>query len=45
MRDNVIDATILTSSATSKITFIPRNPMVPTDLPFEFNKVSLPINV
>ena len=40
MRNNVIEATILTGPAAREIALIPRIPMIPTDLPFQFKKHS-----
>ena len=40
---NVIDATILTGAASGESVFIPRIPVIPTDLPFEFKRLQFPV--
>ena len=40
---NVIDATILTGAASGDRVFIPRIPLIPTDLPFEFKRLQFPV--
>ena len=45
MRNNVIEATILTGPAAGEIALIPRIPMIPTDLPFQFKRLQFPIKV
>ena len=40
---NVIDATILTGAASGESVFIPRIPLIPTDLPFEFKRLQFPV--
>lgn len=43
MRNIVIEGTILTGPAAGEITFIPRIPMNPTDLFFQFKRLQMPI--
>lgn len=45
MRDNVIEATILTGPGKGEPAFIPRIPMIPTDLPFQFKRVQFPVKL
>lgn len=45
MRDNVIEATIVTGPASGETALIPRIPMIPTDLPFQFKRLQFPINL
>jgi ATP-dependent DNA helicase PIF1 len=40
---HVIEATILTGCAKGEDVFIPRIPMVPTDMPFEFKRLRFPV--
>ena len=40
---NVIDATILTSAASSESVFIPHIPLIPTDMPSEFKRLQFPV--
>jgi len=40
---NVIDATILTGAASGESVSIPRIPLIPTDLPFEFKRLQFPV--
>ncbi|EPB66296.1 hypothetical protein ANCCEY_14614 [Ancylostoma ceylanicum] len=42
---NVIEATILTGRSKGEDVFIPRIPMIPTDMPFDFSRVSTPENL
>jgi ATP-dependent DNA helicase PIF1 len=41
----VIEATILTGCAKGEDVFIPRIPMVPTDMPFEFKRLHFPVRL
>jgi len=41
----VIEATILTECAKDEDVFIPRIPMVPTDMPFEFKRLQFPVRL
>jgi len=41
--EKVIDATILTGAASGECVFIPRVPLIPTDLPFEFKRLQFPV--
>ncbi|XP_014204683.1 uncharacterized protein LOC106636701 [Copidosoma floridanum] len=45
LRNNVIEATILTGPASGQIAFIPRILMIPTDLPFQFKRLQFPVKV
>jgi hypothetical protein len=42
---HVIEATILTGCAKGDDVFIPRIPMVPTDMPFEFKRLQFPVRL
>ena len=42
---NVIEATVLTGQAAGQDVFIPRIPIIPTDLPFKFKRVQYPIRL
>ncbi|KAF0755672.1 ATP-dependent DNA helicase, partial [Aphis craccivora] len=39
LRNNIIEAVILTGPAKGEIIFIPRIPMIPSDLPFSFKRL------
>lgn len=43
LRGNIIEATILTGPAAGETAFIPRIPMIPSDLPFQFKRLQFPI--
>jgi ATP-dependent DNA helicase PIF1 len=43
--DNLIEATILTGCAKGENVFIPRIPLIPGDLPFEFKRLQFPIRL
>lgn len=45
MFPNLIEATILTGCATGENVFIPRIPLIPTDLPFEFKRLQFPVRL
>lgn len=45
LHPNIIEATILTGSAQGEDVFIPRIPLIPNDLPFEFKRVQFPIRL
>lgn len=45
LRRNVIEAKILTGSARGETVFVPRIPLIPNDLPFEFKRLQFPIKV
>lgn len=45
LRRNVIEAKILTGSASGETVFVPRIPLLPNDLPFEFKRLQFPIKV
>lgn len=42
---NVIEATILTGTAKGEIVLIPRIPLLPTDMPFEFKRLQFPVRL
>ncbi|XP_069686087.1 uncharacterized protein [Periplaneta americana] len=42
---NVIEATVLTGKAKGKDVFIPRIPLIPTDLPFTFKRLQFPVRL
>ncbi|KIH46210.1 hypothetical protein ANCDUO_23740, partial [Ancylostoma duodenale] len=42
---NVIEATILTGKAKGEDVFIPRIPMIPTDMPFDFKRLQFPVRL
>ncbi|KIH54434.1 hypothetical protein ANCDUO_15421 [Ancylostoma duodenale] len=42
---NVIGATILTGKAKGEDVFIPRIPMIPTDMPFDFKRLQFPVRL
>ena len=42
---NVIEATIITGSGIGEDVFIPRIPMAPTNMPFEFRRLQFPIRL
>ena len=45
MMDNVIEATILTGCAAGQDVFIPRIPLIPSDMPFEFKRLQFPLRL
>ncbi|XP_049315847.1 uncharacterized protein LOC125779250 [Bactrocera dorsalis] len=42
---NLIQATILTGKAKGEIVLIPRIPLIPTDMPFEFKRLQFPVRL
>ena len=42
---HVIEATIMTGCAKGEDIFIPRIPMIPTDMPFEFKRLQFPVRL
>jgi hypothetical protein len=42
---HVIEATILTGCARGEVVFLPRIPMMPSDMPFEFKRLQFPIRL
>ena len=42
---HVIEATILTSCTKGEDVFIPRIPLIPTDMPFEFKRLQFPVRL
>ena len=42
---HVIEATILTGCAKGEDVFIPRIPLIPTDMPFDFKRLQFPIRL
>jgi ATP-dependent DNA helicase PIF1 len=45
MLGNVIEATILTGKGEGETVFIPRIPLIPTDLPFNFKRLHFPVRL
>ncbi|GBM35587.1 hypothetical protein AVEN_121038-1 [Araneus ventricosus] len=45
LMDNVIQATILTDNNKGESVFIPRIPLIPTDMPFEFKRLQFPVRI
>lgn len=45
LRNNVIGAIVLTGPAVGQTVLIPRIPMIPTDLPFNFKIIQFPVKV
>jgi ATP-dependent DNA helicase PIF1 len=45
LRNNIIEAVNLTGPAKGEIPFIPRIPMIPSDLPFSFKWLQFPVKV
>ena len=43
LKDNLIVATIITGPATGELAYIPRIPMIPTDIPIPFKRIQFPI--
>jgi ATP-dependent DNA helicase PIF1 len=42
---NIIEATILTGSAKGEHVFIPRIPLIPSDMPFDFRRLQYPVRL
>ncbi|XP_036334713.1 uncharacterized protein LOC118745294 [Rhagoletis pomonella] len=42
---NLIEATILNGKAASEVVLLPRIPMIPTDMPFEFKRLQFPVRL
>jgi len=42
---HLIEATILTGCAKGRDVFIPRIPLIPTDLPFNFKRIEFPVRL
>jgi ATP-dependent DNA helicase PIF1 len=42
---NIIEATILTGGATGEDVFIPRIPLIPSDMPFDFKRLQYPVRL
>lgn len=45
MMTNIIEATIITGCGQGEDVFLPRIPLVPTDLPFEFKRLQFPLRL
>jgi len=45
LQNNIIKAIIFTEPAVGEMSFIPRFPMILTDLPFQFKSLKLPVKV
>jgi ATP-dependent DNA helicase PIF1 len=42
---NLIEATLLTGKAKGEFVLIPRIPLIPTDMPFEFKRLQFPVRL
>lgn len=42
---NLIEATILTGKAKEEVVLIPRIPLIPTDMPFQFKRLQFPVRL
>ena len=42
---NCIEATIITGSGTGENVFIPRIPIIPSDMPFQFKRLQFPVRL
>lgn len=42
---NLIEATILNGKAAGEVVLLPRIPMIPTDMPFEFKRLQFPVRL
>ena len=42
---HVIEATIVTGAGRNESVFVPRIPIIPSDLPFEFKRIQFPVKV
>ncbi|KAG2457947.1 PIF1 helicase, partial [Polypterus senegalus] len=45
LQNNLIEATIFTGSASGDTVFIPRIPVIPSNLPFQFKRVQFPVRL
>jgi ATP-dependent DNA helicase PIF1 len=45
MMNNIIEATILNRKDKGEDVLLPRIPMIPTDMPFEFKRLQLPVRL
>lgn len=45
LQPNLIEATILTGKGKGEVVLIPRIPMIPTDMPFEFKRLQFPVRL
>jgi ATP-dependent DNA helicase PIF1 len=45
LRPNVIEATILTGNSKGENVFIPRIPLIPNDMPFDFKRLQFPVRL
>jgi ATP-dependent exoDNAse (exonuclease V), alpha subunit - helicase superfamily I member len=45
LKNVLIECTILTSNSTGETVFIPRIPMIPAELPFQFQRLQFPIKL
>ncbi|CAH2085634.1 unnamed protein product [Euphydryas editha] len=43
LKNNIILATTITGPAPDQLAHIPRNPMIPTDLPIPFKRLQFPV--
>ncbi|GBL95422.1 hypothetical protein AVEN_154818-1 [Araneus ventricosus] len=42
---NIIEATIMTGHAAGEDVFIPRIPIIPSDIPFQFKRIQFPVRL
>jgi ATP-dependent DNA helicase PIF1 len=42
---NIIEATILRESEKGEVVFIPRIPLIPSDMPFDFKRLQYPVRL
>jgi ATP-dependent DNA helicase PIF1 len=45
MMNNIIEATILNGKLKGEDVLLPRIPMIPTDMPFEFKRLQFPVRL
>jgi ATP-dependent DNA helicase PIF1 len=45
MMNNIIEATILNGKFKEKDVLLPRIPMIPTDMPFDFKRLQFPVRL
>ncbi|XP_046672570.1 ATP-dependent DNA helicase PIF6-like [Homalodisca vitripennis] len=45
LHPNIIEATILSGTSAGEDVFIPRIPLIPSDLPFEFKRLQFPVRL
>jgi ATP-dependent DNA helicase PIF1 len=45
MLNNIVEATILNGKFKGEDVLLPRNSMIPTDMPFEFKRLQFPVRL